>query len=88
MDFSLWVRMSFYNNEKKWENQKFLFSELNQDLVLELYLLLNVEDKDKEIEGTIWFHQLSDPGNATNKDLNYLPIRKMVKIGKIYEIIN
>ena len=70
------------------ENQKFLFSELNQDLVLELYLLLNVDNKDKELEGTIWFHQLSDPGNATNKDLNYLPIRKMVKIGKIYEIIN
>jgi len=68
------------------ENQKFLFSELNQDLVLELYLLLNVEDK--EVEGTVWFHQLSDPGNATNKDLNYLPIRKMVKIGKIYEIVN
>ena len=70
------------------ENQKFLYSELNQDLVLELYVLLNVSEEDKELEGSVWFHQLSDPGNATNKDLNYLPIRKMLHIGKIYQFSN
>jgi hypothetical protein len=65
------------------DNQKFNFSELNQDLVLELYLLLNVSEEDKDLEGTIWVYQLSDPGNCVNKDLHYLPITKMTNIGSI-----
>jgi len=69
------------------ENQKFNFSELNQDLVLELYLLLNVSEEQKdELEGTIWVYQLSDPGDSNNKDIHYLPIRKMFNLGKIYKL--
>ena len=70
------------------ENQKFKFSELNQDLVLELYLLLNVSEEDKDLEGTIWVYQLSDPGNSINKDVHYLPITKMFKIGNISNFNN
>jgi hypothetical protein len=70
------------------DNQKFNFSELNQDLVLELYLLLNVSDADKELEGTIWVYQLSDPGNSSNKDIHYLPITKMLNIGSILKFNN
>jgi len=70
------------------ENQKFNFSELNQDLVLELYLLLNVSEEDKDLEGTIWVYQLSDPGNCINKDIHYLPITKMLNIGKIFDFNN
>jgi hypothetical protein len=67
------------------DNQKYLFSELNQDLILELYLLVNIPSELNSIlEGTVWVYQLSDPGNCTNKDMNYLPIRKMQNIGKIY----
>ena len=70
------------------DNQKFNFSELNQDLVLELYLLLNVSEEDKDLEGTIWIYQLSDPGNCINKDIHYLPITKMLNIGKIFKFNN
>ena len=71
------------------ENQKFKFSQLNQDLVLELYLLLNVsEEQREELQGTLWVYQLSDPGNCTNKDIHYLPIRKMFNLGKIYKLNN
>jgi hypothetical protein len=69
------------------DNQKFNFSELNQDLVLELYLLLNVSAEQKEeLEGTLWVYQLSDPGDSNNKDIHYLPIRKMFNLGKIYKL--
>ena len=69
------------------DNQKFNFSELNQDLVLELYLLLNVNEEQKEqLEGTLWVYQLSDPGDSNNKDIHYLPIRKMFNLGKIYKL--
>jgi len=70
------------------DNQKFNFSELKQDLVLELYLLLNVSEKDKDLEGTIWIYQLSDPGNCINKDVHYLPITKMLNIGNIKKFTN
>jgi hypothetical protein len=69
------------------DNQKFNFSEFNQDLVLELYLLLNVSTEQKEeLEGTLWVYQLSDPGDSNNKDIHYLPIRKMCNLGKIYKL--
>ena len=67
------------------DNQKFNFSELNQDLVLELYLLLNAPE---DLQGTIWIYQLSDPGNCVNKDIHYLPITKMLNIGNIYKFNN
>jgi len=70
------------------DNQKFNFSELNQDLVLELYLLLNVSEEDKDLEGTVWIYQLSDPGNCINKDVHYLPITKMLNIGNIKKFNN
>lgn len=67
------------------DNQKYLFSELNQDLILELYLLVNIPSELNSIlEGTVWIYQVSDPGNCNNKDMQYLPIRKMQNIGKIY----
>ena len=67
------------------ENRKYLFSELNQDLIIELYILLNVDENKEELEGSLWIYQLSDPGNCSNEDINYLPIRKMLKIGNIYQ---
>jgi len=68
------------------ENERYKFSELNQDLVIELYLLLNVNDD--ELKDTIWVYQLADPGNSNSNDIHYLPIRKMINIGKIYNINN
>jgi hypothetical protein len=67
------------------ENRKYLFSQLNQDLIIELYILLNVDENKEELEGSLWIYQLSDPGNCSNEDINYLPIRKMLKIGNIYQ---
>jgi hypothetical protein len=50
------------------------------NLIVELYMLLNSENE----QGSIWIYHVNEPGNANFSDINYLPIKRMFKIGSIF----
>lgn len=50
------------------------------NLIVELYMLLNSEND----QGSIWIYHVNEPGNANFSDINYLPIKRMFKIGSIF----
>jgi hypothetical protein len=50
------------------------------NLIVEVYMLLNSEND----QGSIWIYHVNEPGNANFSDINYLPIKRMFKIGSIF----
>jgi hypothetical protein len=50
------------------------------NLLVELYMLLNSEND----QGSIWIYHVNEPGNSEFSDINYLPIKRMFKIGSIF----
>jgi len=68
------------------ENYKNIgFTDISEHkLVVELYMLLNTNDEN---QGTLWLYHINEPGNANIKDINYLPIMKIFKIGNIISTV-
>jgi hypothetical protein len=71
------VKIGILENESY---KNFSIVKKEHNLIVELYMLLNSENN----QGSIWIYHVNEPGNANFSDINYLPIKRMFKIGSIF----
>ena len=53
-----------------------------KNIIVDIFILLNAEET---LQGSIWINEnLPDIDNKTEDFINYLPVKKMVKVGKLF----